>query len=129
MTKHRPKILIVEDDTQLSTMLSAILSDEGYHVDVSTDGIAALNTILSTQPDLLILDIELPGMDGLSMLKELRAMNEFAQLPVIILSNSGTMTHISEALTHNIVMYLVKSDCEIEHIVQNVNHVLKKEGP
>lgn len=78
------RILLVEDDTFLASGLILVLKDSGFRVDLIQDGIAADITLSTTHYDLVILDLSLPGLDGLEVLKELRARK--STVPVLILS-------------------------------------------
>ena len=73
MAKER--ILIVDDEKNIVSSLTNILSDEGYEVSISGDGVEALELIQKDPPDLVILDIWLPGMDGIEVLKTLKSYN------------------------------------------------------
>ncbi len=84
MSSPSQEILIVEDDEAIATGLALNLKIEGYTSSVVTDGVAALERIASDPPDLVLLDISLPRMNGLDVLRELRA--EGNHVPVIILS-------------------------------------------
>ena len=81
------RLLIVEDEKQICDMVAKSLYDSGYEVDTCYDGEEALECILSEEYDLIVLDLNLPGMDGMEILKELRQENE--ETKVIILSARG----------------------------------------
>ena len=68
----RERILVVDDETNIASSLKEILSDEGYAVSVTEDGLNALDMIQSDPPDLLLLDVWLPGMDGIEVLKTVK---------------------------------------------------------
>jgi DNA-binding response OmpR family regulator len=82
-----PTVLVVEDDRALAVGLDLNLSAEGYRVVVARDGESGLRLALSQSPDLILLDLMLPGMDGMEVLRELRARGR--QMPVIIVSARG----------------------------------------
>ena len=69
---HKPTILLVEDNRLLSASITEYLTAEGYHVSVEANGIKAQQRILSEQPDLTILDLMLPGRDGVSICRNVR---------------------------------------------------------
>ena len=83
---NRPAILVVDDDPRMQRLLRANLERAGYRVDVAGDGAAALDRIDLAPPDLLVLDVMMPVMDGLTCLARLR---EFSDLPVILLTAKG----------------------------------------
>lgn len=79
-------VLIVEDEQNIVESLSFLLRREGIAVTAVLDGAKAIQSISQHRPDLLILDLMLPGVDGFHILREVRAMPEFKQLPVIVLT-------------------------------------------
>ena len=90
------RLLIVEDEKQICDMVAKGLYDAGYEVDTCYDGEEALECILSEEYDLIVLDLNLPGMDGMEILKELRQQNE--ETKVIILSARGQIADKVEGL-------------------------------
>lgn len=87
MVSPRPKkILIVEDEPDIAQLVRHYLEKEGYHPSIAKTGLEALNLVISEHPDLVILDIMLPQMDGLEVCKALRHKPETALLPIIMLT-------------------------------------------
>ena len=86
MAKER--ILIVDDEKNIVSSLTSILSDEGYEVSMAGDGIEALELIQKDPPDLVILDIWLPGMDGIEVLKTLKSYNLGVEVLICLLYTS-----------------------------------------
>jgi len=82
-------ILVVDDEESIRSSLSGILSDEGFNVILAEDGKKALNVAGSESPDLVLLDIWMPGMDGMETLKKMK--EEIPSLPVIMMSGHGTI--------------------------------------
>jgi len=80
------KIFIVEDEADIILLMETILKKEGYAVDHTDNGRNALERIRKIKPDLLILDVMVPGVDGLSLLKQTSEEREFTDIPVIIVS-------------------------------------------
>jgi UDP-3-O-[3-hydroxymyristoyl] N-acetylglucosamine deacetylase len=85
----RERILVVDDETNIVNSLKEILSDEGYDVLVTEDGLNALDIIQSDPPDLLLLDIWLPGMDGIEVLKTVKTYHP--EIEVLVMSGHGTI--------------------------------------
>ena len=85
----KERILIVDDEKNIVSSLTSILSDEGYEVSIAGDGVEALELIQKDPPDLVILDIWLPGMDGIEVLKTLKSYN--LGVEVLIMSGHGTI--------------------------------------
>ena len=83
------RVLIVEDEPNIAEALRFILERAGYEVDLARDGEAALARLAESAPDLLVLDVMLPGRNGFEILKELRADPRHARLPVAVLTAKG----------------------------------------
>lgn len=99
------KILLIEDDAEISRLTRMFLEVEGYQVDVIDDGSLALNAIKKLQPDIIILDLMLPGMSGFDICKEAR---EFYQQPILILTACGDDISEVSLLKSGADDYLVK---------------------
>jgi two-component system response regulator MprA len=80
------RVLVVDDDALIRDTLATALSDEGYAVRVATDGLAALQTLHEWLPDLIVLDLMMPVMDGVAFRTAQRTLDSAANIPVIILS-------------------------------------------
>jgi adenylate cyclase len=86
--EHPPKILVVDDVPQNVRLLEAVLVPRGYQVLTANDGIAALELVESERPDLILLDVMMPGLDGYAVCSHLRENDETAVLPVIMVTSS-----------------------------------------
>ena len=84
-------ILVVDDDPAISEMLSIVLEDEGFKTVVVTDGAEAVDTFEESQPDLVMLDIMLPGVDGIEICRQLRARSD---VPIIMLTAKADSTDV-----------------------------------
>lgn len=84
--KSRARVLVVEDDSRIQKMLRTVLLSEKYDVQSATDGRAALTALRSDPPDLVILDLMLPDVDGWQVMAQMRSDNSYARIPVLILS-------------------------------------------
>lgn len=103
------RILLIEDDPSLAEMYRLKLAVEGHEVRIAVDGEDGLNTALEHPPDLLLLDIRLPGIDGLTLLAELRRDPRCAELPVIVLSNFADPEYIERGARLGALAHLIKS--------------------
>ena len=88
MAERPPKILVVDDVPENVRLLEAVLTPRGYEVVTANDGPAALDLVGSEQPDLILLDVVMPGLDGYAVCSQLRANKATAVLPVIMLTSS-----------------------------------------
>lgn len=120
------KILIVEDDPFLSQMYSTKLTTSGYEIDTAEDGEKALEHIKSNKPDLVLLDIVLPKMDGIEVLKTVRATPEIAGTKIIMLSNLGQESEIERGLKEGANDYIVKSHYTPSEVVAKIIQLLEK---
>ncbi|MEX0748783.1 MAG: response regulator [Candidatus Saccharimonadales bacterium] len=118
------KILIVEDNKSLRNVLSDTFEDEGFIVKVADDGAVALATIESWLPDVILLDILMPNMDGKEMLTKLRALPDGDKVIVMVLTNSDTSDKVLDFLNLGVTDYLTKADWELEDIVTKVKERL-----
>ena len=124
MNAEKKKILIVEDDPTLMRSLRDVFSMEGFDLLTAGDGEAAFESIVQNSPDLVLLDIILPKMDGMTLLKKLRADARFAQLPVIMLTNKDDIDTVGESLEEGVQDFLVKHEWKLEAIVQRAKERL-----
>ena len=89
------KILAIDDETQVTLVIKRILEQEGYAVTIANDGHAALALVVESPPDLIILDINMPGMDGYQVLARIRERHD---IPVIMLSAIQDVTSIGNSI-------------------------------
>lgn len=102
------KIFFVEDDEGFYNIFSVPLKMKGYDIVRVSEGSSAVERIIVEKPDLLLLDIVLPGMSGLDVLKELREREETQSVVVIMLTNFGSDENISRAMEYGANDYLMK---------------------
>ena len=119
------KILVVEDDPKMIRILVDALKKGNFETIEAANGEEGLRAALETKPDLILLDLIMPVMDGLEMLNKLRAEEEGKDMPVIILTNAGDFDKIAQAVERGICSYMVKSDFTIEDLVKRVKDLLK----
>ena len=125
--KNNKTILIVEDDSSLRNVLHDKFILEGFDVLDAKDGEEGLALALSLHPDLILLDIVMPKMDGMTMMKKLRETDEWGKnVPVILLTNlSADDEKINQAIAVNEpAYYLVKSDYTISYLVEKIKERL-----
>jgi CheY-like chemotaxis protein len=119
------KIVVVEDQQVLATVYRNKFIAEGYQVEVASDGEAGVGLINSAKPDLVILDLMLPKMNGIEVLKRIRADPLFQTLPVIIFSNSSLPGMVEEAWKAGATAVLSKLSHSPKQIVESVRSALK----
>lgn len=118
------KILIVEDEISLLKALADRLTREGFSTLEAKDGLEGLNMALQEHPDLILLDIIMPGMDGMEMLEKLKINPLSRNIPVILLSNLGDTSKILEAIEAGAESYLIKANVKLEDVVKVIKEKL-----
>ncbi len=103
------KVLLIEDEKEVAELYRLKLSLDGYSVTVARDGKEGLEKAFELKPDLIFLDIKMPGLDGFEVLKNLRLNDLTKTTPVVILSNFDEQEMIEKGLTLGANEYLIKS--------------------
>ncbi len=118
------KILVVEDEATLQKALVEVLEQSGYEALSAMDGERGLQLAKEENPDLILLDIILPKMDGFEVLKALKEDPKAANIPVIILTNLGDVSSVQQALELGANSYLVKADFHLNDVIEKVERTL-----
>ena len=120
-------ILIVDDDESLANAISIELKAAGFEVVVASDGDIGFSGALSHKPDLVLLDIHMPKLDGLMMLKKLRSHSDTycKSVPVLILSNLDSEDVIKQATDLQCDDFLVKTDTSLTKLVEIIQKKLQ----
>ena len=123
---HEPRrILLAEDDRFLRRAAEATLRKHGYAVIAAGDGEEALRLAQSERPDVILLDVIMPKMQGFEVLSRLKADSATRAIPVIMLSNLSQPSDIQESADRGAVAYLVKSNVKLDELVAKVTAVLE----
>lgn len=128
MAQNGGKVLVVEDEEILLAGLKEELSGGGYEVEGALDGVEGLEKVKSFKPDLILLDLLMPKMDGMEMLQKLKADSTMRDVPVVILTNLSDYEKISEALSLGAMDYLVKANYKLEDLLDKVRTVLARKA-
>lgn len=129
MSETKKKILAVDDESDLLLIIKTALFSEGFNVVTATNGHDALALSLTEKPDLMILDMMMPEMDGFEVLQRLRASKETETIPVIMLTGVSERGKIRQALDSGIEYYIVKP-FEFHDLIAKVKLVLAEtDGP
>ncbi len=118
------KILFIEDEAVMQKAVSEFLAARGYEVMSALDGELGLISAKTRKPELIILDLILPKKNGFEVLKELKADQETAAIPVVVLTNLSEMGDIGKVLEYGVTTYLVKSDQSLNDIHAVVEKVI-----
>jgi len=119
-------ILIIEDDEFFRGLVGKKLVAEGFSFSAASDGREGIEMAQRIKPDLIVLDLVLPTVDGFDVLKELKEGPSTSSIPIIILSNLDKKEHIERGLKLGADDYLVKSQFTIDLIIAKVKNILKK---
>ncbi len=114
------KILIIEDEEILTDLLEKKLTQVGYDVSVAEDGVKGMEQVEKSIPDLILLDIVMPKMGGFEVMKELQKREEFAKIPIIIISNSGQPVELDLAQKLGAKDWLIKTDFDPQEVLDKV---------
>ncbi|TSC77030.1 MAG: two-component LuxR family transcriptional regulator [Parcubacteria group bacterium Gr01-1014_31] len=125
MPRSTKKVLVIEDDKNLVRLLKDALEGGQYTVSLALDWKEAKSHLQKLRPDIILLDILLPGESGFDVLRQLKAHADTKNIPVVILSNLGQEQEIRTGMDLGAVDYLVKADIAIDQVVHKVQQVLK----
>jgi len=118
-------ILVIEDDKFLRELISRKLTGEGFDVLEAVDGEEGIKKIKEGKPDLVLLDLILPSIDGFEVLTRVRDDPEVSSIPVIILSNLGQREEVEKGLKLGAIDYLIKAHFTPGEIIEKIKNVLK----
>lgn len=121
-------LLLVEDDPLLINMYQTKFSNEGFQVYTATDGEAGLTLAKAEKPDVIILDIMMPKMDGIEVLRRLRNDPSLRDVPVLMLSNLSEMAKQKEAFELGAKEFLVKANLTPTQVVEKIKLYLNQVG-
>ncbi len=122
--RYMKKILFIEDEPTLQKTFGEILKPEGYEVIPALDGEMGLRLAKNKKPDLILLDLILPKVNGFEVLKKLKAEVETKDIPVIVLTNLEGIGDIDKAIELGATTYLIKADYSLEEVVEKIKKAL-----
>jgi len=122
----KTKILIIEDDKSLVRIIEEAMDREKFEVILALEAEEGLKKAIAEKPEIIVLDVLLPGQSGFACLKKLKSRQETKGIPVIILSNLGQDEEVRNGLKLGAVDYLVKADLTIDETVAKILKAMKK---
>lgn len=125
MADIKQKVLIVDDDVFLSGIYATKLDLEGFEVDTARDGEEGLKAAAKSKPDIILLDVLMPKLDGFETLKRLKADPDLKDVPVIMLTNLGQKEDVEKGLQEGAEDYLIKAHFVPSEAVEKIRAVLK----
>lgn len=126
MPNQSKKILLVEDDPFLIDIYTTKLVDSGFKVVVAKRGNMALKKIEKEEPDLVLLDIVLPGMDGWEVLRKINEEDKGENCKIVILSNLGQKEEVDKGLNMGAIEYFIKAHYTPEEITKKIKEILNE---
>ncbi len=126
MEDKKARILAVEDEEILLTALSEELKQEGFDVIGAKDGIEGVEKAGSEKPDLILMDLVMPRLDGIGALKQIKENPATKDIPVVILTNLSDYDKVSDALSLGAMDYLVKANYRLEELINKIKTVLER---
>ncbi|NQS97420.1 MAG: response regulator [candidate division Zixibacteria bacterium] len=125
----KKKIFIVDDEVLVTNMLSKILSRHGFQCFTFNDGKEVVDRAFRQKPDLIMLDLNMPYIDGLTVLRRLKRNKDTAQIPVVMLTSSQELDDVMDAKSFGVSKYIVKSaDMDLEELADQVDSIIKASG-
>ena len=123
------KILVAEDDKFLANAYRIKLVREGYDVKICYDGEEVFRSLENYTPDLIILDLIMPRMDGFLVLEYLKKTEKWENIPVIVVSNLGQSEDIVRATKLGAEDYMIKTDLSMKNLAEKVGAIVRKNSP
>lgn len=120
------KILVIDDDQFFAKTLGEALPKDKYELIQAEDGEVGLAKLRSEKPDLIILDLMMPKLDGTSFLKQMQESKDLPKVPVLVSSNLSSVKKISDVMAMGAVGYVIKSDESLDSIVQDIDRILEE---
>ncbi|MFA6909410.1 MAG: response regulator [Patescibacteria group bacterium] len=124
--KKSINVLVIEDDQFLRDLLRTKLEREKFFVTTAIDGPEALERLETDHPDIVLLDVILPGVDGFEILKHIKSTDRIKKVPVVLLSNLGQETDVERGKALGATDYLIKSNFTIDEIIEKIHALVKR---
>jgi len=120
------KVMWVEDDEFFSSLMTKKLSETGCTLVFTPTGEEAIKIISEEKPDVVILDILLPGINGFKVLERIRSEEELKNVPVIVLSNLGGQENFEKAYSLGVKKYLIKTNTNFSEVLEEIEASLRR---
>jgi CheY-like chemotaxis protein len=122
------KILIIEDNQIVANVYRNKVAVEGYQAEIATDGETGLKIMRTFKPDVIVLDLMLPQMTGVDVIKQIRSETEFSKVPIVVFSNTYLTNLIQEAWKAGATKCLSKANCSPTEVLDVVRHTIGESG-
>lgn len=125
--KKKVKVLIIEDDSYISDMYKIKFDSENFETTVAEDGIMGIKEIERQKPDIVLLDVVMPKVDGFSVLKMIKKNENFKDIPVVMLTNLGQKDNVERGFELGATSYIIKAHFTPSEVVKKVKEIMEKE--
>lgn len=122
----KTKILIIEDDSYISDMYRIKLENSGFEVIIASDGIEGFKVLEKQKPDVILLDVVMPKMDGFNVLKMIKNDSDYNDIPIILLTNLGQKENVKRGFELGAASYIIKAHFTPSEVVEKIKDVLKE---
>jgi DNA-binding response OmpR family regulator len=127
MSKNKKTlVLIIEDDSYISDMYKIKLESENFEVVIANDGIVGIKILEKQKPDIILLDIVMPKVDGFSVLKTIKKNSELKEIPVILLTNLSQKESVERGFELGADGYIIKAHFTPSEVIGKIKDILKK---
>jgi CheY-like chemotaxis protein len=120
------KVLLIEDDPLIYRLYQKLFSLEGFEIELAENGQLGLKKLHTFQPDIILMDIMMPTMNGIEMLTQLKSNPDTKDIPVVVLTNIADMNITQMAISKGAVLCVIKSQTEPSDVINSVKAVLAK---
>lgn len=126
MTENKPLVLIADDEEDIKIILKMYLENEGFEVATAYDGLDAMNRIKERRPDVILMDIMMPVLDGIEVTKRLKAADETKDIPIVILTAAAQSSMAEKAINVGAADYIAKP-FEPDNVRDVIHKILETE--
>ena len=129
MSKNKKtKVLIIEDDSYISDMYRIKFESENFETTVANNGVEGLKFLEKNTPDIILLDVVMPKIDGFSVLKEIKKNPKLSEIPVVLLTNLSQKENVERGFELGASSYIIKAHFTPSEVVGKIKEVLKDES-
>lgn len=125
MNKDKTLVLIADDEEDIKIILSMYLENMGYDIVTAYDGLDALETIKERKPDIILMDIMMPTLDGIEVVRQIKAIDSLKDIPVIMLTAAAHSSMVEKAMAAGAEDYIAKP-FEPEKVHEVIQHILNE---
>jgi len=119
-------VLIIEDDSYISDMYKIKLESENFEVAIAKDGIIGIKSLEKQKPDIILLDIVMPKIDGFNVLKTIKKNPDLKEIPVVLLTNLSQKENVERGFELGADSYIIKAHFTPSEVVKKIKEILKK---